>query len=356
MMYGDNKKREMARSILPSKRRGHVKDNLCAIRRKARRAARRDTRLISHEEDFGAFTERDLYAYPTVDIRREVQERRDADKLAHFQTWAIKVTDGMEPDARMAHMMKILPDNLIGWHARSHLRWLDEFELDLVRQERVLKYLPNRSHPFQHRFAPVAPVAIRNVLPLILESEAAREALQVYMQKKHVTCKWILKYGKADVHREERYVPGGKGYSKNYRYPGRWDVIVTFTPVVLSERALGASQPPFVPRSAAGLGEFLDALSEADTEPLRVSSEPHWLQRKQSVRLYAEKGCGPETCVTFVKNAEQVSVKARSNPDSHPEWLKAVQDFCTAFMDLDGDLYRVERKLAKPSVEKTFSW
>lgn len=348
MMYGDNKKREMARSILPSKRRQNAKDNLCAIRRKARRAARRDTRLISHEEDSGEFTERDLYAYPMVDIRNEVRDRRDADKLSHFQNWAIKVTDGMEPDARMAHMMKILPDNLIGWHARSHLRWRDEFELDLIRQDRVVKYRSKRSHPFQHRNLPPKPVDVRNVLPLILEGEEARDALQMYMQKKHVPCIWTLSYGVPTRERKEVFHPSRKGtYSKHFRSGGYWEVTLTVTPRVLAERSAGPSIPPFVPARPSGIEAFLEALEEAAAAPPSIVSPTGswWAESKSVQRAYSERGAGPETCVFWVVGTAKENLKHRKNFDSHPEWLKALQDFCSAWVKFDGDLYRVVREV-----------
>jgi hypothetical protein len=342
MYYGDEKKRQMARSILPSKRGGTAKSNLQAIRRNKRRAARQDLRLMVAEENYGEFTERDLYRDENTDIRREVGERRDADKLTHFLTWAVKVTDGMDPDARMAHMVKILPDNLIGWHARSHLQFVDEFELNVVRWEGYGgRYRSKRPHPFQHRFVEKKldlAVALRE----IIKDTEARDALQSYMQGKHEPCVWVTSYGVPHRDRVEIFHPPRKSpYSKHFRRGGYWEVTLTVTPNVLAERAVGPSRPPFVPSRTEGLVEFLDALKDSSEAAKTVLSPggPWWHEEKSTQRMITERGVGPETCIFWMVGPERKNLKTRKNPDHHPEWLRAVTGFCEAWVESDGDLY-----------------
>lgn len=342
MYYGDEKKRQMARSILPSKRGRSAKNNLQAIRRNKRRAARQDLRLMVAEENYGEFTERHLYRDENNDIHREVRERRDGDKLTHFLTWAIKVTDGLEPDARMAHMVKILPDNLIGWHARSHLQFVDEFDRNPLRWGRYGRvYAPRRPHPFQHRFAEEK-LDLAVVLREIIKNKKARDALQTYMQEKHESCVWITSYGVPHRERVEIFHPSRKSpYSKHFRRGGYWEVTVKVTPNVLAERAVGPSSPPFVPTRTEGLVEFLDVLKDSSEASKNIISPtgPWWFEEKNTQRAISERGAGPETCVFWMVGPARKNLKARRNPDSHPEWLKAVTGFCKAWVESDGDLY-----------------
>ena len=343
MYYGDEKKRQMARSILPSKKGRSSKWRLTEIRRNKRRAARQDLRAMLTEEDFGEFTERDLYRDDNTDIYRAVGDRRDADKLTHFVNWAIKITDGMEPDARMAHMKSVLPGNLIGWHARQHLRFTDEFDLNPLRWGSWGRYASKRPHPFQHRHLPekfdVAPV-----LSMIIESEAARDALQAYMQKKHVPCIWTISYGVPKRERVEVFRPSRKGmYSKHFRRGGYWEVTYTVTPNILAERSVGPSVPPFVPGRGCGVEAFLEALESASSAPKTIVSPtgPWWHESKSTQRAISERGQGPETCIFWVVGTEKKNLKTRMNPDHHPEWLEAVTRFCKAWVESNGDVYSV---------------
>lgn len=54
-----------------------------------------------------------------------VEDRRGADKLNHFLRWAYETTKDLDPGDRYVHFKKILPDNLIGHHALSHMRMWD---------------------------------------------------------------------------------------------------------------------------------------------------------------------------------------------------------------------------------------
>lgn len=341
MYYGDEKKRQMARSILPSKKGRSAKNNLQAIRRNKRREARQDLRIALKEENHGEFTERHLHRDENNDIHREVRERRDGDKLTHFLTWAIKVTDGMEPDARMAHMVKILPDNLIGWHARSHLRFVDEFDIDVARLEHWGGYIPKRPHPFQHRFAEQK-LDLAEHLREIIKVCMARGAMQTYMQKKHKACVWVTSYGVPHRERVETFHPPRKSpYSKHFRRGGYWEVTYTISPNVLAERSVGPSSPPFVPTRSEGLAEFLDALKESSEAPKNIVSPsgPWWSEEKNTQLMVSERGAGPETCIFWAVEPTRTNLKTRENPDHHPEWLRAVTRFCEAWAENNGDLY-----------------
>lgn len=129
MFYGDAKARQMARSILPSRRREGARKSLSHIRRQNRHEVRQELRkfLVEGEEP-EAF---DLTSYPMEKIRQEVRERQDADHLAHFERWAIQVSAHLEdPGGRESYMRKLLPKGIVGSHAMTHLHGYAEFRRD----------------------------------------------------------------------------------------------------------------------------------------------------------------------------------------------------------------------------------
>jgi hypothetical protein len=123
------KHRDMARSILPSRARS-IPRQLAYVRRTARRGIARDLATLTRErrgdsndwDDWDDWDEEgDLRAYPDIEIHQVVRWRRAADKLNHFERWAIEVTKELPPEDRLGHLRAILPGGLIGDHAMSHL-------------------------------------------------------------------------------------------------------------------------------------------------------------------------------------------------------------------------------------------
>jgi hypothetical protein len=106
VLYGDHKVRDMARSILPL------------------------TRDPSLWED-GAEDERD---HSHGEIEGMVSRRRGADKLNHFERWAVELTREMPVEARLGYLAGVLPPGLIGEHAMSHLERRPELAPDLPRR------------------------------------------------------------------------------------------------------------------------------------------------------------------------------------------------------------------------------
>ena len=121
----DQKARDMARSVLPSK---------------GRQRARKERRLIHHSERRGVRValhtgrrlDPELVEVPARDrsaIWEFVIERRYADKLGPLTRWAERTvaTDpalsDAEPLDRLDHFRDLLPDNKIGRHAVSHVAW-----------------------------------------------------------------------------------------------------------------------------------------------------------------------------------------------------------------------------------------
>jgi hypothetical protein len=135
MRSSADKHRDMARSILPSRARS-ISARLALTRRAARRRVRHE--LSSIVRGHGGWEEceerSDLRAYPDIEIAMLVYWRRAADKLNHFERWAVQVTRDLPVEARLGHMRSVLPGGLIGDHAMSHLRWLPELNPDSARR------------------------------------------------------------------------------------------------------------------------------------------------------------------------------------------------------------------------------
>jgi hypothetical protein len=133
------KRLDMARSILPSKARGSAAAALAAARRTNRRAVGRRLRAVAAAGVTGPGAVDDLldgddpWSYPDVAIGRVVRWRRGADKLNHFERWAVAVTRHLRPEDRLSHMRALLPGGLIGEHALSHLAWRPEFRVEPQR-------------------------------------------------------------------------------------------------------------------------------------------------------------------------------------------------------------------------------
>lgn len=132
MRSSATKSRDMARSILPSRARSTTAH--LALTRRANRHAigqqlsymRRGDRADQEDWD----DRWNLRAYPDKEIAMIVQWRRGADKLNHFERWAVQVTKALPVEDRLAHMRAMLPGGLIGDHALSHLRRLPELDPD----------------------------------------------------------------------------------------------------------------------------------------------------------------------------------------------------------------------------------
>lgn len=120
MLYGDQKSREMARSILPSTSRSSDAWR-SLIHRAARREARGSLRALTNSAqvwddglEFGERSWREISGF--------VAMRRGGDKLNHFIRWAAASTRELAPHERLGSLRATLPDGLIGEHAMDHLR------------------------------------------------------------------------------------------------------------------------------------------------------------------------------------------------------------------------------------------
>ena len=139
-MYGANKVRNMARSVLPSKKRKTSKENITAVKRHGRRVLRQQIASVHDDWDD---VESDLTSYPIKEIRTKVFERREADNVSAIMRWAPRHVADEPIENRLEILRGELPHNPIGDHAISHVRYADEMtppvehELFLIENSRI---------------------------------------------------------------------------------------------------------------------------------------------------------------------------------------------------------------------------
>lgn len=133
MLYGPEKVREIARSILPSTSRRAARQNAAMVKR----ANRRRTRQTLHEWakyidpyefeghifDYGEPGGGCNYGWWDLGTIKEVMwHRRNYDKLGAFLRWADAHTAHLETnEERYMAVKRAMPDSLIGRHALTHL-------------------------------------------------------------------------------------------------------------------------------------------------------------------------------------------------------------------------------------------
>jgi hypothetical protein len=126
MRSAAHKHRDIARSILPSRSPRPARQALAAATRHNRRAVRADLRTLRTEH----FDDTALDVTRTAD--REInllrRYRRQADKLNHFERWAVRATRDLPIEDRLGWLRSVLPAGLIGDHAISHLQHLPEIQ------------------------------------------------------------------------------------------------------------------------------------------------------------------------------------------------------------------------------------
>lgn len=131
MMYGEEKFKEMARSILPSTARKGARENLKAIRRNGRRTVNMRLRQIRSCDDYYDDDEFDYDFYPQratpsghEGICSIVNDRRDADNIAGMLHWATYhcIKNDIPYENRLSYIRSKMPSSIIGQHAvHGHL-------------------------------------------------------------------------------------------------------------------------------------------------------------------------------------------------------------------------------------------
>lgn len=301
MLYGDEKSLEMARSILPSTRSKQARAQKRMVNKRERAVARHALRHVDpvdYEVD-------QRYPLGWQDKRHRdylIWERRAADKLSHFETWAEQVTADMPKQDRLSYIKKILPDGLIGQHAVSHIDWKDHFCEDFF------------AHAWRRRSKSDTPAerSHRETLWDVCAEAGGQKLFNRYLKQQHKVIVWSyylpappIKLDPDCTVRRIRMENTGKVYYQVDRKVG-----------------------PMRPRLLYGLGDidaFLADVTKASMCSYRVEVEPYMQP-------------------SHVLNMESMST-SRWNPDHHGEWWRATQYFCKAWEQAKGDVRAVQSAL-----------
>lgn len=146
MIHSDEKVRQMARSLLPSKHREAARDARARIHRAARKEARQELvewlRFGDMERDLPSFA-----PWERPELRMEVWWRRGGDKTMPFVRWATARTRGMRREDRLSHVRSLLPRGVIGEHALGHLEGALAFRDPLLDAWRARPWLRREARP-----------------------------------------------------------------------------------------------------------------------------------------------------------------------------------------------------------------
>lgn len=130
MRNHNEKRRNMARSVLPSKWRGGARKVRRQIHHGERirlREALAEARRVPEPDDIEvarAFVDRSAMEWQLVEQRRLADKTRPLERWAERTVIQTPALQAMPPDDRLDYFRRLLPNNPIGRHAVSHLRWV----------------------------------------------------------------------------------------------------------------------------------------------------------------------------------------------------------------------------------------
>lgn len=224
-IYGNNKTRTMVRSVLPSSARKMAKLGKDKLHRYNRRIVDTDIRNLrgyaDEVIDIYDDVEKDLEYYHEAhrtcmggwdDI---VFERRQADKLAHFEKWAYVKTKHMRPEDKFKAIAAKL-DGALGTHALSHLDFLRYDPLEPAEQrydEGLPRQLRTRRHNRLRNFRGEVTTALLG----IYRNDDKRKAFNAYLLKHAGHDKITIRVRNFDIQKHQ--LGEHKYYGAGFYYP-----------------------------------------------------------------------------------------------------------------------------------------
>ncbi|RKH56876.1 hypothetical protein [Corallococcus aberystwythensis] len=127
MIHSDEKVRQMARSLLPSKNREPARKARARIHRAARHEVRQELAMWLRDGDVEADVP-PCAPWEDTAIHQQVYWRQSGDKVNPFIRWATARTRHLPREARIGHVRGLLPRSVIGEHALGHLERTSAFE------------------------------------------------------------------------------------------------------------------------------------------------------------------------------------------------------------------------------------
>ena len=328
MYYGKDKALQMGRSLLPSKRRKTA--------RKERRTAHGTVRAVERgvvsalartdwsDEECGQ--DADAYAAEALgdaerwrahDIRNMVRDRRSADKTAPFEAWAEEITKGLDLEDRLSAVKAVVPKNLIGWHAISHIEWKEHFNTNPYRY---------RGFYGSRERTKIPPEPVEVLLRKTFDDARLRALFNEHLRAAHVDVSWTVFTVDVPVVKFRRVEPENP-LSRLERYTAlenRWE-------------SYAIHRKPL--QLTGDVGVFLAALAKASI-PRKVTlsgvNDPqlrHFLSEHASAfprmqRLYQSR---------------------YTHPDFHEEYARALAAYVDAYYSGHGEYSAVKALLRGPA-------
>jgi hypothetical protein len=300
MIYGDEKRLEMARSILPSTSAGTFKKRKKWVKKANRAEVRNALRVTQLDEDNEPSDKVDINGYPDHEIRYLVGERRGADKVGPFMRWAVEVTRDIPVESRLSYVRGLLPKNLIGEHAVGHVAFLEEFRFG-EHNSWFSNYTPETPSEVEARRSAEAAARIET-LKEICRSGWGLGALNAALMNGHVHHEWVM---------------GWEGYKvQETSFSGKVRTVRKFRPA--KSKKVGPAKPRLL-KNIPDILPFLEDLSTAACRPHNIRVEPY---NVPSCPLYWRK-------FDDVHNGtvNETRYTTRVNPEWHGEWYRTMREF-----------------------------
>lgn len=182
MVYGEEKARDMSRSLLPSRNREAARQARARVHRSSRRQTRAEMSQLAR--DLEAFEDlAGLDEDGTVEIRQMVQHRRWGDKVAPFERWARAITRTLPQHRRMGHIRGLVPRGVIGEHALQHLEHDAHFEHP---SERALREARQRAWRMRRPPYFLDPKVQEDLLRAVLSAPGGHHAFNLWLRWGHL--------------------------------------------------------------------------------------------------------------------------------------------------------------------------
>lgn len=302
-MYGEEKNKEMIRSILPSTRRKNAKAEKKALNRRLRRNARQSLSQIYDEDDWDE-SSFDFWNDGQEERYWIVQDRRAADKISHFMRWAEQKASHMPDGQKMGYIRGILPGKgTIFEHACFHLEGLEGFDKDKFAYRRYWRERRVLTKVDLIRF-------LKEICEIrkyqIYLNNALREFHKTIIQNKILKKKRVFYFEKEYI--DGKYVNVGEEKSRIEYITKPFDV--TGSPRLLM--------------GMMDVEDFVEDIIEASIEPNNV--------RKEGFLLTKMKRSGRYDLLN--RYDEYLYYEGMTiNPNRHSEWLQVVKLFVEDYIN-----------------------
>lgn len=325
MYYGDEKRREMMRSILPSKAAKSAKEEKRLLNRKLRTRASSALRQIRDEEDWEN-SNFDFWDDGQEQRQWIISDRRGADKLAHFMRWAEHTAKDIPDGEKMGYIKGLLPGKgIIFDHACGHLEHLDGFSTN--EYDGWISYGRRSGRETLNR----ADLILQ--LKKVCEVRDFHTYLNDAIRKSHKKTYWtrILRIEEYD-YQETRYVEG--------------ELVKVGEPEVKTRTHTETRDKTTAPRQLMGMDDVEDFVDD-----IIYASRCNSLIEKRGYR-----GDMKDPSVRYSWMNESVITKNNmaNNPDYHPEWLNIVKPFIEDFMK--GNKSLKNYNILIPQIRKFNKW